>query len=244
MSWFIPPLLVFSFVFIIKQPRFLMPILSPMAMITAWGLGHIKSKKIRLPIVSVVIVFCVMQFSVLSYGSDGMRNISVGTFKIFGKPYYGGRCRIEDLKIDTLIQIIAERSSSNELIQIGSVNVTGARPDNLEIVFWLRMENDFLKPVDLVEMYAWFLKDFDSLDFIVFHTHSASELMWPGGEEFKTLLRRHNPNGIQVIEAIDPLRWNSVLERLENARLDFNLIGTIPKAEAIYYIYERNNRGH
>jgi hypothetical protein len=87
--WIIFPVFFFTFLVTLKHTRFLMPVLPAMALITAVGLCHIKSRIIRTFIFIFGIFFALFQFYILSYVSHGPKTASIGGFSFLGKQGFG-----------------------------------------------------------------------------------------------------------------------------------------------------------
>ncbi len=242
LSWLIIPFLLFSLVFTIKHPRFLMPIIPAMGLITARGLYQIKNKKLRMPLLFFIIIFGFIQFYILSFRDYKYRDISIGFLKIFGRSdYETGPPHKEDLEIDKVVRIMRKYTFINQPVKIGSISCGHSdRPATFETVYWLKMKDRFLYPIDLTEMHRSFLENFGCLDFILFRLPLESSLDWPGGEEFRILLRKNHYCKIHQLETEDFIGWNRLLKILEDAKSNFQLIGKVLRDNRdVYYIYKK-----
>jgi hypothetical protein len=65
--WALVPLVLFSFIFVIKQTRYIMPILPVIAIISACGIYNIKNKLSRYTIVGFMLLFGFFQYAGISY---------------------------------------------------------------------------------------------------------------------------------------------------------------------------------
>jgi len=240
LSWLIFPFLLFSFIFTIKHPRFLMPIFPVTALITAWGIGRIKNKKIQIPIMVFLIVFSLFQFCVLSYCSMDERALYRRRLGILseGTNYESFPLYTDTLKIGMALDVMREHISFGRF-RIGSVIIS---PGPLERVYWLEKKDRALEVFDLVEMHQAFLDNFDSLDFILFYVSKDSSLFWPAGEEFKSLLKNIHKGTMSRLKLQKSNDLNKLFQLLEESRSDFRLAGEIPDGGAVYYIYKRKEK--
>ncbi|MCX5701642.1 MAG: glycosyltransferase family 39 protein [Candidatus Omnitrophica bacterium] len=245
LAWIIPPFLLFNFAFTVKHIRFLLPLMPAVALITAWGLGQIRNKILKIPILSVMLIYAPIQFYLLSYCPWNYREVSIGNLKIFGRLGFGTDYEAppphkEDFKVKEAVRIIREHALLNQPVKIGSISCE-SNPSNLEMLYYLRLEDRFIEPFDFTEMHKDFQENFNSLDFIVFHQPAQSSLKWPGGEQFIKLLKaRHKERIAQLEQPYSRDQWERLLKILEEAEPDFQLVGKVFKDKGdSYYIYKR-----
>lgn len=235
--WLIIPLLLFSLVFSIKHARFLMPVLPAIALITAYGISQIKNKYILFLTTVILICVALTQFYILSFVDLGRRD---NYFKHYCRTVYeASPPRMRDLKIEEISEIIKKYSSGSRLTRIGWVSFNQGSGGTFETVFWLKMQERIFEPINLTEMHQEFLSNFNSLDYILFQVPFGSSLAWPGGDEFRVMLKATHTTTIQRLEAIDNEVWNEALSLLGAAKADFSLAGKVFEDDYIYYIYKK-----
>ncbi len=243
--WLIAPFLLFSLIFTAKHPRFLMPILPVIALITAFGLGSTRKRWVKIPILSIIIAFSLTQFCVLSYCDWNCREFSLGPIKIFGRTYYEAMPHYRDFKVEEVVKIISSHASLSQPIKIGSVNCEGRQGTSLEILYWLRLKNNNLEPIDLTEMHRYFLRNFDSIDFILLQAPRSSSVRWPGGENFIELFKEIHGGKLRSFSNKEHQEMSLLLRKLKGARSDFYLAGRVVREDredednVVYYIYKR-----
>lgn len=245
LSWIIPPFILFNLVFSVKHTRFLMPLVPAVALIIAWGLGQIKNRVIRTIIISAVLIYGSIQFYLISYCPWNYREVAIGGIKIFGRLGFGSDYESPpphkvDYKIAEVARVIRRYAPLNKSVKIASINCAH-KPSNIETMYYLKLEDRFLDPMDLTEMGTDILSNFNSLDFILFQKPLKSTVRWPGGEQFLKLLESAHGERVSQHERTDyRSRWERLLKTLEEAESDFQLIAEIPVDEnGGFYIYKR-----
>ena len=242
-SWLIFPFLFFSLVFTVKQPRLVMPTLPAIALITAWGIYQIRIKILRYLALFTIIIFGLTQFCSLSYNKMIKKVVFLGPLKLFGwseYTMYSGPCKKDLKSINAIMQIIKKHSNLDRPIKICSiVTCQGHDPSKLELVYLFSLKDRHLEVLDSVEMYRYLFKDFNSMNFILFRTPRLLS-PWPRGEKLRNLLKEaHSSKRINQLQTTD-FKWEKLLNAIENARPDFQLIGKVPtKGRCIYYVYRR-----
>ncbi len=245
--WLIVPFLLFSLIFTVKHPRFLMPILPVIALFTAFGLGNIRKRWVKIPFFSIIAAFSLTQFCVLSYCDWNYRNFSLGPIKIFGGTHYGAVPHYRDFKVEEVVKIINSHAHLAHPIGIGFINC-GNRPSTLEMLYWLRLKNNNLRPFSLTETHEYFLRDFDSIDFILLQVPRNSSVRWPGGEKFIELFKEIHGGKLRNLYLSNKYRqqMSLLLRKLKEARSDFYLAGRVVREgreededNVVYYIYKR-----
>lgn len=240
-GWISFPFLLCSFIFLAKQGRFLMPLLPGLALISAWGVSQIKGRRFKHLSLGIIVVFGLTQFFILSYSTKDYRYTVTEKKKIFGSSTYGRDSyykNFNDFKIDEIVKVIRERSAGKEQIKVGSIVFDRHRPGSLELVYWLKLKDRFIDPIDLKEMHGYFLRDFDSLDFILFRPPRYSTFVWPKGERFRQEFK--NRYSIKWLEIQSDPRWFKLLDKLENSQSEFEFIKKIERENGFRcYIYKR-----
>jgi hypothetical protein len=247
LSWIIPPFLLFNFIFTVKHARFLMPFYPAMALVTAWGLLQIRYKVLKITILSVTLIYAFIQFYMLSYCPWHYREIALCGIKILGKldgtsGYEAPPPHKEDFKIAEVVSIIRKHTPFPHPVKLGSISCGGSRPYNLEMLYWISLEDRYLEPIDLIEMSNEFLNNMNALDFVLFQQPAQSSLKWPRGEEFINLLiKQGHAERIRQFEQTQyKYQWRRLLQLLEESEPDFQLVGRVLKdEESVYYIYKR-----
>lgn len=248
-SWILFPFLLFSFLVLAKQGRFLMPLLPGLALISAWGVSRIKIRRFKYLILGIIVIFGLTQFFTLSYCSAARREISLGPIKIFGRSRYGDLPYYRDLKINEIIEVLRKGYPQDEEIKVGSIIFfNDLRPGTWEMLYWLKLKDRFIKPIDLVEMHSYFHRDFDFMDFILFCPPRFSRLSWPKGERFRQELRKTHFLNWDPAISIEQWRgalqsdpaWFELLKRLEDSQSEFEFIKKIEREDGFRcYIYKR-----
>jgi len=237
--WLIVPFLLFSLIFTAKHPRFLMPILPVIALITAFGLGTIRKRWVKIPFFSIIVAFSLIQFCVLSYCDWNYRNFSLGPIKIFRGTGYRVVPHYQDFKIEEVVKIINSHAHLDHPIGIGFINC-GNRPDTLEMLYWLRLKSGNLEPICMTETHKYFLRDFDSIDFILLQVSRSSSVSWPGGEKFIELYKEIHSGKLRSFSNKEYQEMSLLLRKLKEARSDFYLAGRVIREDnVVYYIYKR-----
>ncbi len=242
LSWILFPFLLFSFILLVKHGRFLMPIFPALALITAWGIYRIKNRKFRYLSLAAVVIFALIQFFMLSYSRHQFRNISIGPIRIFGGTLYGEGLPyykdFRDLQTDEIVGAIRKEYPADREVKLGLIDFDGLPPYRFERLFWLRLKDRFIEPIDLAQMHAHFLRDFYLMDCLLFCPPPQSTLVWPKGEKFKQEFKKYYP--IKWLEHQFIPSWTKVFEKLENSESKFELLRKIERDNGPQcYIYKR-----
>ena len=163
----------------------------------------------------------------------------MGPIKIFGRTRYGAMPHYQDFKVEEIVKIISSHAHLDHPIGIGFINC-GDRPDTWEMLYWLRLKNNNLRPFSLTEMHEYFLRAFDSVDFILLQVPMHSSVRWPGGENFIELFKEIHGRRLKTFTNKGSQQMFLLLTKLKEARSDFYLAGrVVGENNVVYYIYKR-----
>ncbi|MBU1864560.1 MAG: glycosyltransferase family 39 protein [Candidatus Omnitrophica bacterium] len=253
LSWIIFPLLVFSFIFMGKRVRHVMPCFPAFALITAWGIDQIRHKRIYYFVVCCLVVLCGMQFYICSYVSSGR----IGKRHAILRPMHLlCRCLIDcdygyetesptrdNLMIDKVIQIMREHTLPDKRINIGIVDMAEIRPRGWEFLFWLHMKDRNINGIALRKTAPKFFEEFESFEFIIFYIprkkNSSEEKI-----SIKDIIIQKHWHRLHEMRKSDYLRDS--LDKLIKAKEQFELLEVVPvtikSSDELceYLIYKRN----
>ncbi len=245
--WFFVPLGFFSLAFMIKQGRYVMPILVPMALVIGWWASQIKDMRARRLVIAGLVSWGLLQFYVLSFCSW-----HVDPRFFFYRKHLMPKTLYEtpppsqtDYKIQEVARIIRDSvGGQNRGVKIGMIAPVYLQP--FHAMYLIRSYDKSLYPVSLTKLPYEFYCSFFDFEFILLSKPVAAELQWPAGEEFRAMLTKFQPETVRQNEHMSAgrkLAWEASLSLLEKSEKNFELIAEVPynvlENKYIYYIYKR-----
>lgn len=233
-SWLVCPFILFSVAFTIKHPRFLMPIFPVMALISADMLSRLKGWKGRI-VVASVFLFGTMQFYGFSYTPYVVRSFMSDRVNWWGCTDYDTAVpTYNDYGIPEVLAVIRNEIAPSDVVHVGVI-IGECMPSTMETVFLLRMRDPLVHAYEMTEMNELFLQYFDRFDFIVANIPHDIFFEWVT-----------DPVLVEHLETVHAFRiamlgdqWPMLLQRLENARNDFERIAQLGCDDRIFNIYKR-----
>ncbi|MCP4648973.1 MAG: hypothetical protein GY853_02670 [PVC group bacterium] len=241
LSVFLIPFILFAVLFTIKSARFLMPGLFVIALVTGAGVCEIKNRKIKRVTIIILGVIMLVQFCGRSYGIWNQRYES-NNVSFFPLTQYETVPQKRDLIFDEIIREIRAYSPAAEPVYMGII--AAGESDGLEIIYWLRLYDEFIYPIDIMETSEVFYESLDSFDFIIFASHPRYGHLagWPQGEQLGALLKRRFPHKSALLEVTSKDVWNGILNDFGGNREKFHLVKKVRGGRYgynSYYIYKR-----
>lgn len=240
-AWLVAPVLV-VFVFSVRWPRYLMPVLPVIAIISSWGISRIKNAKFKTTILVAVMVFPSIQFCFLTFGDGHFRRGISDSAGVFGGTNFGDIKRREDYYgIEELIKVIRNHTVPEEDARILVVSLSENKPGPFEMRYWIRVEDRNWDLLDLCGMFHTAYHEFDSMDFIIFRVPRDGSCSWPPYCELIKMLKKNSAPFLYGRFSKSPLK-EKLLGKLYESRPDCEKIAKI-SARARYFWVVYRKRG-
>ncbi len=244
LSWVLIPFLLFSIVFVVKHDRFLMPILPAVAIISAWGVEHMRASKTKSRLIIFLVILGLIQYWILSYFyspyKDTVRKNKL--LDIFGSSSYGASPNYNFKKINFIKEIadlIDKDCGGINNCKIGMVILSRNIP-TFEILYWLSYWSPNLYFFDCIDQYTDFFKELPNLSYLIFVSRKSDKLYWPKGKELLDLLSTYHNANFTRIQEEHPESWTTEIGKISLYESKFNSFETFEFPSRTYwYIYKR-----
>ena len=172
--WIVVPFIIFTFT-ANKETRFIIPILPAVAVVSAAGVMDIRNSKLKVSIISLILVYGLAQFFIMSYGIESMpdeKKLDTPVYPIYlfhQEGYWNRHPREEDWKIQEILRYINE---IKETKQKTSPEIVCVLPDQIRFsamafTYYARLDSMPLQ----VQGYVWnpakFYNDILSCDYVI-----------------------------------------------------------------------------
>jgi hypothetical protein len=245
--WIIVPVLLFSLLFVVKHERFLMPVLPALAVISAWGIQQLRSRRVKIRLIVILVLFAGSQYYTLSYFNYWYNNQYRfrRVLPVFGSSSYGNTpymrnpfYNLEKLKITRkVVEIIAGSSGSGGDRGAGLVLIN-SNISSFEALYWMNNFDPRVHVIDWVENYPEFYRELPNLRYVIIGTYCLRGSAWPVDKQLLIPDQRSWSPDFKVAEAFP--EWGSNFKRLARAKNDFELINTLyAENRFVWYIYKR-----
>ncbi|MFC1809439.1 hypothetical protein ACFL3D_04900, partial [Candidatus Omnitrophota bacterium] len=230
----IAPYLIFTFVFGVKQMRYMMPSLVGIAVVIAWGIFQLKNKVARISVIILIVIYSLFQFYITSFTDIKIDRFSTEKIKWFGFSEYKVEKKNynQDYYMNQLVLSIRKHTEPVEKVKIGIFDFERTPPYGLENLFWIKAKDRGIDALEFTDMFDLFIPVFDDFDFIVFFVPSGFSFKWPTAQLLQKFLDRSTINGIHDW---DTRAWNDFLIKFDYAKENFELVET-------YNLEESNNQ--
>jgi len=238
--WIIIPLILFSIFFHVKHGRFLMPILPPIAIISALFIMDIVNRKIKLSVLIIISIYCLTQLYYISFvASISPKEKKNIIYYAIGGADYGYAPVINDFQLSDVSKLlILNRDHEKKKMNIGMVN-TKVTPGVFEQLYLLMLNNSNIKSISFTEMSFEFIEQLYSFDFIIYLPPNDSLLKWPAGKHFiKEFIKSHYIK--YHVSYRNNQDFTIGLDKLSSAREYYKYVDEVKTLGSSWYIYKRN----
>ena len=177
LSWILSPYLIFPLVTPDRWSRYLLPVFPAMGLISSWGMSKISIPKYKISVLSVVVIFGLLQFISISFNQTQ----SLPVFKKLKEDVVleaRTDCRMVDRKIKELVEIFLRNNPHKNNIKVGIISISTIDiPSNL--LYLLRLQERRILPISLHWWTNRFLCELPSMEFILFVCPQTHGLKWP-----------------------------------------------------------------
>ena len=238
--WSLSAFVVFSTVLTLKSPRFLMPILPAIALITSWQISSLRKNKGVM--VYIILLVGLLQFYSFSYAGVGKAEIVKKTYNYLPPSGYTVKPQMLKRNIVEVAEALKAIKQEIGVLKVGTI--CAGDLDSFEVLYWLLLYEKNLDIVDLVQAPSRFAVEFESMDVVLFSSHSLYQynLEWPQGEELWELLLRRFPTRTEVQRPENLALWKFLGIKLEQAKTSFVLFGKVRDKQTgynLYYVYKK-----
>jgi hypothetical protein len=172
-----------------------LPVYPLIAIITSYGILHIKNHGVKSAVLGFMIVFSCLQFSVLTFGGRKYQDSLLRSSLIFGGNASFGFVEFERdcYRIDDILRVINECAREKTRRKILVVSLNSNCPDTLQLRYWLKLVDRHIETTDLCFMNDNSLSEFDTIDIVILklpHGTSSGEL--PRRSQIVGLLRNNS----------------------------------------------------
>lgn len=238
--WTVPPFLLFSIIFTIKEVRFIMPILPALAVITAYGI--LKTKQtLHKKIILIILISCsLLQFSEYTFNSTSSLNIFKDLQSAFPTTSYETIPIKRKLKTVNVITEIKKNFPGSKKINIGLFAC--GNMEALEVIYWLKAQDNSIQPISLFTHPSQFIKQFNSFDVILLVQHAGDpSYSWMDSAAFWETIEKRHPIRFKRVDLKKQIP--EFIGLFQKSKNDFILFKTIENGGYgydCYYIFIRN----
>ncbi|MFA4989405.1 MAG: glycosyltransferase family 39 protein [Candidatus Omnitrophota bacterium] len=250
LTWIVIPFILFSCFFVIKHDRFLMPLLPPVAILSSCAIWHIKNRKVRALLLSLLISVAIIIYFAFSYFylyCPKRHCIRIGQETILTgvkSSSYGTRFAYDSEKIKLTkeaVEIIAKDYGGRNNCRIGTI-VSSGHMNSYETIYWLYYWNSELYVADWLEPYYSFYENLPYFNYLIFISYGEDGLIWPKREEFLTMLEKSRMMNLRLYKTYSG--WSDNLSRLFSSDKEYLLLDTLKFSNGLcWYIYKRRHNG-
>lgn len=243
LCWLFVPAVLFSFFFVVKQDRFLMPVLPVMALISGWGLSMLRPRWLRLTLLALVLSFALVQYYVLSFSRAWYakpRSVPWLGWSSYGPTPYQKKPFFDREKMTIARETAAflrDDASSPAFLPVGIAILSG-HLCTFEVFYWLHYYDPAIQPLDWVETYDIFHGSFDQLEYVLVASLKEDGPVWPGSSRSLELARKYQTLNEGLAKTFGG--WDENMRRLERSRVDFEPVRSFEFSSGlIWTIYKR-----